>query len=1000
MGAAMKGQALAWDARVELDRDAPPDAQAVFVSTDANGNPGGLKTSVLERLRVPMNVTPKRDALLKGYSVIENVPINRRLLCFIVTVGVEEVAVQTALKTNLEMCLRDERVQACTDLWIPLMGTGAGRLSADLSLKATLGALEAAGTAYQDVNVTISASPDITDSDLAHLRALVTETTGSPEGFGDDIGVAMPVDDEVAAVVAVAGELGKGRRENNSFVTTTRLLFALAESRNADAPAGVRTSVAALAFADALHAIAGARYRVAWNEYFLPNYGFHAPTDLEPHPALSNNVKSVFDTAGASARSNGRRRIAVEDLVVALSTFPAGNHQHFLSTMRIDGSTLQTEFYRRFLASIPPSTPSDLNVTFPITNDLATARDGLHHDPYARAIAGFLVHPDTTGPVSVSVQAPWGAGKSSLMRQIRAILDPGEVDRLESVAHAGDTRRAPRDEKRLTLGDVHAFLDRKASNAELKRSEADRNERWTVWFNAWKYESSEQVWAGLVDAIVTQVSDRLDPVERELFLLRLHLARIDDGIVRRRIYDRVIIFWWGSVRRWLLAAVAAIAALLGLSTMPGLALLHTPALFGAFLVQIVISAYAVTRFFMSRADVNKEPAKFSLAEYLRVPDYTKSVGVVHQIHDDLRRILRILPGRRGPLGNSIPAPLVIFIDDLDRCSPTKVAAVVEGVNMFLASDLYECMFIIGMDPQMVAAALEQAHKDVREKLPAYEKAVPLGWRFMDKFVQLPFTIPQSDSVGVATFIGTLLPQSPGDANARDPSPDGTGPLAGVRVVKREGPLLAKLWSLMSRRFAFNRTADQATVGDGRRSSIVRASNSVRAEVQEQLSRRLTDDSGPVREMMRGMGATFSSNPREIKRLLNMCRFYLFLRAGRIADGKAVPELDQYQRWIMLSLRWPDMTRWLQWSAAELPLDDGASAGRGAVEQRLRRLEDQAAKSADLVGWRTDLATQLGLVDGGNAIAWLDDDNLFTFFKRESNRDPKKRISAGAALGFY
>jgi hypothetical protein len=39
----------------------------------------------------------------------------------------------------------------------------------------------------------------------------------------------------------------------------------------------------------------------------------------------------------------------------------------------------------------------------------------------------------------------------------------------------------------------------------------------TVWLNAWKYESTEQVWAGLADGIVREIASRLDPVEREWF---------------------------------------------------------------------------------------------------------------------------------------------------------------------------------------------------------------------------------------------------------------------------------------------------------------------------------------------------------------------------------------------------------------------------------------------------------------------------------------------------
>jgi hypothetical protein len=56
-------------------------------------------------------------------------------------------------------------------------------------------------------------------------------------------------------------------------------------------------------------------------------------------------------------------------------------------------------------------------------NDRPTDIDGLKYDRFANAIAAFLCDDDTTGPLSVSVQAPWGAGKSSLMKLIRKKLD-------------------------------------------------------------------------------------------------------------------------------------------------------------------------------------------------------------------------------------------------------------------------------------------------------------------------------------------------------------------------------------------------------------------------------------------------------------------------------------------------------------------------------------------------------------------------------------------------
>src|SRR4029077_8592775 len=121
--------------------------------------------------------------------------------------------------------------------------------------------------------------------------------------------------------------------------------------------------------------------------------------------------------------------------------------------------------------------------------------------------------------------------------------------------------------------------------------------------------------------------------------------------------------------------------------------------------------------------------------YLDIPNYSAEVGFIHHAEADLRRVLGSVQGQY--------LPIVIFIDDLDRCSPAKVAAVVEAVNLFLAGDFPDCMFVLGMDTEMVAAALQAAHKEMINCLPG-DSGILVGWRFMDKFVQLPFLIPPAE----------------------------------------------------------------------------------------------------------------------------------------------------------------------------------------------------------------------------------------------------------------
>src|SRR5262249_16789358 len=77
-------------------------------------------------------------------------------------------------------------------------------------------------------------------------------------------------------------------------------------------------------------------------------------------------------------------------------------------------------------------------------------------------------------------------------------------------------------------------------------------------------------------------------------------------------------------------------------------------------------------------------------------------------------------------------------------------------NLFLAGEFPDCIFVFGMDAEMVAAALEQAHGDVIAKLPSYAGHIPIGWRFMDKFVQLPFVIPPPEMRDIDNYMQSLF----------------------------------------------------------------------------------------------------------------------------------------------------------------------------------------------------------------------------------------------------
>jgi len=552
---------------------------------------------------------------------------------------------------------------------------------------------------------------------------------------------------------------------------------------------------------------------------------------------------------------------------------------------------------------------------------------------------------------------------------VQSRLDP-EAEEAARVGGWGILRKQRSTKSvKLRLAQVARFLDGLDTGSDPKVSEATDDKkpasrhRWTVWFNAWKYETSEQLWAGLVDAIVTQITDRPRPDQRELFLLRLNLARLDNNIIRQRIHERVLGTWWASICPWIVGTGCATLGLLGirltgadLSTHLHLAIGGLPALGGV---------YAVFEFFRAKNKADCEPAKFTLSDYIKVPDYTRTVGTIHQVYEDLRKVFSVVPKDH--------LPLVVFIDDLDRCGPDKVAKVVEGVNLFMAGDILECMFVIGMDPQMVATALQTAHASLLDKLPSYDRQTLIGWRFMDKFVQMAFTIPPSDPDEVVEYANALL----------------SGPEISADEVKHSSPENAKSLPVGDQDA---RLAGGAALEAGANSSSV-----LDLEQREIIaSKVLTGDDPSVRKMMRDLAPEFSRNPRDLKRLLNLLRFQVLVMRMRAADGRSAPGDAQLQRWITLSLRSPDVVRWLQWTP-EQSTRFGAGPDTNLLSERLAALEAIADRVTDPEIWKGAIVATFGLQETG--VSWLDDPNLLAFFRREAKLLPAQRLSAGALRGY-
>lgn len=577
------------------------------------------------------------------------------------------------------------------------------------------------------------------------------------------------------------------------------------------------------------------------------------------------------------------------------------------------------------IASPTPEPPREANglrfARFAIT-DGWTTEDLLGYRDYALAAADFLNDPRSEPPLAISIQAPWGAGKTSLMKMIQQELDPiyEDLNRRDEQAE-------------ISFSQISGAIRNLGTSATDESGSIASPKGWiSVWFNPWKYEESDQIWAGLADTIIRDIAARMSPMEKELFYLDLNLRRIDTQAIRNDIHKALL----SSSVTWGLVGLAVIV-----STLAGLEpILSKVEPFSSMYKNFVVTG-ALSGLLMGFAGYlkkNAESAASALPEYIRIPNYSEKQGFRHTAAEDIARVFR---GQMDAAGE--PVKLVIFIDDLDRCSPKKIANVFETINNFVADRDLRCYVVLGMDGEIVSAALEKHYEDLFKQPPSNSQSDSIGWYYLDKFIQVPFVIPTPDP-------GQLLKMAKEFGKRHDEQntdrPNTLQMNAGLsalrpRVMKTVEtlygsiPLIGGYFKKFKRRVSQMRhTSTVASAAELATEHLLSVEDTAlkRAWLADH-SHQLTDDE-LLDKVWKVAKWNFNHNPRTIKRCLNLTRFFYLIHGLRNENNEPVPDEEALIRWIYFAFRWPDAARWVQSSkgATLNDKDDEMSLSQRRVEQ--------------------------------------------------------------------
>ncbi|MBT7929923.1 ATPase [Candidatus Peregrinibacteria bacterium] len=95
--------------------------------------------------------------------------------------------------------------------------------------------------------------------------------------------------------------------------------------------------------------------------------------------------------------------------------------------------------------------------------------------------------------------------------------------------------------------------------------------------------------------------------------------------------------------------------------------------------------------------------------------------------------------------NDIKRPLVVYIDNLDRCTPLNSIHTLEAIRLFLF--LPNTAFVIAADEEMIRSAVREYHKGANERHQT---------DYLDKLIQVPIKVPKPGALEVRAYLFMLL----------------------------------------------------------------------------------------------------------------------------------------------------------------------------------------------------------------------------------------------------
>ena len=266
-------------------------------------------------------------------------------------------------------------------------------------------------------------------------------------------------------------------------------------------------------------------------------------------------------------------------------------------------------------------------------------------------------------------------------------------------------------------------------------------------FNAWEYCATDELWAGLIRGLYQKVEKKFE-AERESIKLQWRVQRAVD-ILKEEFGGTAALFARFVILTVLLAGLLVFTVLSYYFETLTIKISEFNDNQLATVASILTSAYylwTTCNVIFQSAEVDRGQAIYSDA--ISVKD---KIGFLAKVRNELSELFKFINNDFKDLTQK-QLRLVLFIDDLDRCLGGRNVKMLEAIQLLLNVPGAPVFIFLAIDSRVVVASIEQ-HLNKSLKL---EDAVITGWEYLEKIVQIPFSIPEISGERAVRYMTNII----------------------------------------------------------------------------------------------------------------------------------------------------------------------------------------------------------------------------------------------------